>query len=353
MKSSTAPNAGFWSWLRNSPSRPNDLPINPLLTLRLEPFGREHCGKTALQSCLSRGPLLGAQDSGLELTAADPRVLNQWVRQALERYRDLQVRGLTSTPTPAITEYVLCEADEPRATLQWKDGVGQLLSHPTPDSPEDIQVRWSEMIDQLSQADILAALVNCPPAGACADLARFEQELQLQAAYLREALKRRPAARPAALAVVINKIDPCFASAKEAREALTDERLRTALARLVRLAEGSTKVGMAAIIPVSAFGFGTTVSAAASGTGRDAVPASKGASPLSEGETEWLLKPDTTPQPFNLTGLVWWCLMAGLLLQPADERQEELARLARMLAGDLESMDAWIVPLRCKESPTV
>jgi hypothetical protein len=353
MKPTTAPNPGFWNWLRTTPGRPGELPGSPLVTLRLEPFCREHGGKTALQSCLSRGPLLGAQDSGLELTAADPRVLNQWVRQALERYRDLQVRGLTSTPTPAVTEYVLCEADEPRATLQWKDGVGQLLSHPTPDSPEDVQVRWSEMIDHLAQADILAALVNCPPAGASADLARFEQELQLQAAYLREALKRRPAARPAALALVINKIDTCFASAREARDALTDERLRTALARLVRLAEGSTKVGMAAIIPVSAFGFGTTVSAAASSNGRDPVSTTRGASPLSEGETEWLLKPDTTPQPFNLTGMVWWCLMAGLLLQPADGRQQELARLARMLADDLESMDAWFVPLRCKEPPTV
>jgi hypothetical protein len=352
MKNSTSPTAGLWSWLSNGQGRPHGRTNGPLVTLRLEPFGREHCGKTAVQSCLSRGPLLGAQDSGLELTAADPRVLNQWVRQALERYRDLQVRGLTSTPTPAVTEYVLYEADEPRALLQWKDGVGQLLSHPTPDSPEDVQARWDEMVDQLAQADILVALVNCPPAGGADELARFEQDLQLQAAYLREALKRRSLARPAGLAIAVNKIDAGFGSAREAREALGDDRLRLALARLVRLAEGSVKVGMAAIIPVTAFGFGTTVPAP-SAAGRDGASAAKGCSPLSEGETEWLLKPDVTPQPYNLTGLVWWCLMAGLLLQPADGRQEELGRLAKMLADDLTAMDAWVVSLKCRgaESP--
>jgi len=349
MMTNPLPNPGFWSWLRNGQGRPNGRTNSPLVNIRLEPFGREHCGKTAVQSCLSRGPLLGAQDSGLELTAADPRVLNQWVRQAMERYRDLQVRGLTSTPTPAVTEYVLCEADEPRAVLQWKDGVGQLLSHPTPDSPEDVQARWDEMVEQLAQADVLVALVNCPPVGASPDLARFEQDLQLQAAYLREALKRRSLARPAAFAIVVNKLDAGFGSTNEAREALTDDRLRTALARLVRLAEGSVKVGMAAIIPLSAFGFGTTVPAP-SGNGRDVAPTVKGCSPFSEGETEWLLKPDVTPQPFNLTGLVWWCLMAGLLLQPADGRQEELGRLAKMLADDLRTMDAWVVPLHCRST---
>ncbi len=347
MKTNSAPNPGFWSWLRNGQGRTNGRTSGPLVNLRLEPFGREHCGKTAVQSCLSRGPLLGAQDSGLEMTAADPRVLNQWVRQALERYRDLQVRGLTSTPTPAITEYVLCEADEPRAVLQWKDGVGQLLSHPTPDSPEDVQARWDEMVDHLAQADILVALVNCPPAGGALDLARFEQDLQLQAAYLREALKRRSLARPAALGLVVNKLDAGFSSPNEAREALTDDRLRTALARLVRLAEGSAKVGMAAILPVSAFGFGTTVPAP-SGNGREAASSAKGCSPLSEGETEWLLKPDVLPHPYNLTGMIWWCMMAGLLLQPADGRHEELGRVAKMLADDLQAMNAWIVPLHCR-----
>lgn len=351
MNNNHSPAPGVWSWLRPGREGSNGRPASPLLKLRLEPFGREHCGKTTILSCLSRGPLLGAQDSGLELTATDPRVLNQWERQAIERYHDLQVRGLASTPARAMTEYVLFEADAPRAALHWMDSVGQLLSHPTPDSPEDVQGRWIEMIDDLASADVLVALVNCPPAGAADDLARFEQDLQLQAAYLREAMKRRSPARPAALAVAVNKLDAAFGSVVEAREALTDERLRTAMARLVRLAEGSTKIGMAAIIPVSALGFGTAVPAPPA-AGRSAAPAGKAGNPASEGDTEWLLKPGTPPNPFNLTGLVWWCLMSGILLQPADGRLEELGRLTKMLADDLRALDAWVVPLRCRDTKT-
>jgi hypothetical protein len=349
MTTTPARAGGLWGLLRNGPAPENARRRDPLQLLRLEPFGREHGGKTALRSCLSRGPLLGAQNSGLELTAADPRVLNQWMREAIERFRDLQVRGLTTTPEPNVTEYLLCEADTPCAVLQWKDSVGQLLTHTLPDSPEVQQNRWDEMIDQLAQADVLLALVNCPPRGAAADLERFEGELQLQAGILRAALLKRPGHRPLAFGIAVNKLDAGFPTEAEARAALTDDRLRTALARLVRLAEGSPKVGMAAILPVSAFGFGTALPAPETANAAAADKA-RGFSPLSEGETEWLLKPNTSPKPFNLTGLVWWCLMAGLLLQPADERQEELTRLARLLADDLQAMNAWVVPLRCREA---
>jgi hypothetical protein len=106
---------------------------------------------------------------------------------------------------------------------------------------------------------------------------------------------------------------------------------------------------MAAIIPVSAFGFGTAVPAPEE-RGPAVPDRARGFSPLSEGDIEWLLKPSTHPQPFNLTALVWWCLMAGLMLQPADDRAEELTRLARALADDLRAMGAWVVPLCCRDT---
>ncbi len=64
----------------------------------------------------------------------------------------------------------------------------------------------------------------------------------------------------------------------------------------MRLVEGSPKVGMAAILPVSAFGFGTAVPAPEEDEDADR---GRGFSPLSEGETEWLPRPDTNPTPFN------------------------------------------------------
>jgi hypothetical protein len=118
------------------------------------------------------------------------------------------------------------------------------------------------------------------------------------------------------------------------------------LGRLVRIVEDSDKVGLAAVAPVSAFGLGT-----AQVLDEPAVPVDetvRGFSPLSRGEAEWNLKPDASPAPFNLTGLVWWTVLAGLLLKPADGQERDLARTARLLGDDLRAMDAWFVPLECR-----
>jgi hypothetical protein len=347
MTATATPN-GVWGWLLGKP-RAADRPAAPAPPIRIEPFGREHCGKTALESSLFCGPLCGAQASGLELTASDPRVYNHWLRQSLERYRDLQQRGLASTAVPTSTDYILREADTDRAVLQWRDTVGQLLSHTTPESPADQQARWAEGMKVLGEADVLLPLVNCPPTSASAELARFQANMQLQALNLREALARRPEGRPVALGIVVNKLDTAFGSEDEARKALPDARLRAALGPLVRLAEGSAKVGLAAIIPMTAFGFGTAAPMTPEGDGRGGA----GFSPLSEGEVEWRLKPDAVPQPFNLMGLVWWSLMAGLMLRPADGQAEENARVAKLLADDLREMAAWVVPLDCRRNHVV
>jgi len=164
------------------------------------------------------------------------------------------------------------------------------------------------------------------------------------AGYLREALKVRTNATPVAVELVLSKIDAPFACPEEAREALTPDRLRGMLGRLVRIVEGSSKVGFGAIVPVSAFGFGTTVPAVDQHAATDR-PAG-GFSLLSHGEREDVLKPDAMPEPFNLTAAVWWACMAGLLLKPADGRGQHLADTARLMATDLEAMEAWFVPLK-------
>jgi hypothetical protein len=347
----TTPDArrGFWSRLgipgdgpaahpRNGPRR------DPTLRLAVEPFGPEHSGKTALQSCLFQGLLRRHMPSGLELTAADPRTLNLWFRETLERYRDLQVRGLASSLAPALIEYILFQADEPRVTLQWRDAVGQVFSHTTPESPEDQQARWDEAMAHVGRADVILPLIGCPPDGSPEELDRFELKQQHLADNLRRALAHRPPDQPpAALGIVVNKLSAGFASEAEAREALTAERLRSALPRLVHLAEHSARIGMAAIILVDAFGFDTVVPAA-----EEAAASGGGCSPLSEGEVEWLLKPGVQPAPFGLDGLAWWCTAAGLMLRPADDRRDELAALARRLDDDLRAIDAWVVPLDCQ-----
>jgi hypothetical protein len=320
------------------------------VTVRLETIGREHCGKTAKKVCFFKGPLQGAQASGLELTADDPRRMSRWMQDSLEIYRSLQGRGLLATLEPEVTEYHLFEADLPRVVLQLREVVGQVLTHTSPDSKPADQERYAKYVANLSQADVVEVVIACPPAeGSPADLERFEADLQLHASYLREALKVRGPGPPCAVALILNKVDTRFTNEVEARAALADERLRTVLSRLVRITEGTDKVGLAAIFPITAFGFGNAVPAPHSAeAGRNGLGGAGGSSVLSAGETEWLLKPDASPAPFNLTALVWWEIMAGLLLKPADGREQDLARLAQLLQADLEAMGAWYVPLSCR-----
>jgi hypothetical protein len=215
-------------------------------------------------------------------------------------------------------------------------------THTTPDSPEPQQAVYRTYVENLSKADVLQVVMSCPPDGSAAELERYEGDLQLHASFLRQALRVRQSSRPCAVALVLTKIDARFGGEQEARAALTDERLRAVLSRLVGIAGRSDKVALAAIWPVSALGFGTAVPAPAD---EDGDGTARGGSPLSHGEAEWLLKPNASLAPFNLTGLVWWTLMTGHLLQPADGREAEPARVAALLASDLKKMSAWFVPL--------
>lgn len=341
---------GSRSWFTRGTKQPSTIPAekpNPLVTILMEMIGREHSGKTAIKTCYYKGPLAGPQASGLELAAADPRVMTGWMIDSLETYRDLTGRGLVSTLDPEVIPYHLYFADEPRAVLQLREVVGQILTHTTPDCDEKQQEQYRAYVENLTRADVLQVVIGCPASDEPADLDRFEADLMVTAGYLREALKVRATASLVAVQLLLVKVDVPFASAEEAKKALTNDRLAGMLGRLVRIAEGSAKVGTGAIFPVSAFGFGTTVKAGepAAAPGPGVRPAG-GFSLVSHGETEYLLKPGTNPLPFNLTAAVWWAMMAGLLLKPADDRGQRLAETARMMAADLEAMGAWFVPLK-------
>ncbi|MBA4063627.1 MAG: hypothetical protein C0501_07925 [Isosphaera sp.] len=335
-------------WIFGTTRAPHAPPdkLDDLAEVRLELIGREHSGKTALRVCYCKGPLAGPQLSGLELAAADPRVMTRRMVEALETYRDLNRGGLPSTIDPEESDFTLYLADEVRAVLRLREVVGQILTHTTPDSDEKQQEQYRQYVGHLTRADALQVVVGCPASDGPADLDRFEADLMVTAGYLREALKVRAAPTPVAVQLLLAKVDVPFAGAAEARDALPDDRLRAMLGRLVRIVEGSAKVGMAAVFPVSAFGFGTAVPAADPPAAPPAGRPTGGFSLVSEGEAEYLLRPGVSPVPFNLTAAVWWALMAGLLLKPADGRGPRLADTARLMAADLEAMGAWFVPLK-------
>jgi hypothetical protein len=337
-----------WFLGRSQPPAVPEKPT-PLATVPIEMIGREHSGKTALKICYYKGPLAGPQPSGLELAAADPRVMTQWMIDALETYRDLTGRGLVSTLDPEVIPYQLYFADEPRAVLQLREVVGQILTHTTPDCDEQQQGQYRACVENLTRADVLQVVIGCPASHEPADLERFEADLVVTADYLREALKVRATTSPVAVQLLLAKVDIPFGSPQEAQAALPNDRLTGMLGRLVRVVEGSAKVGMGAIFPVSAFGFNTagrpSGPATTAGAGPEGRPVG-GFSLVNQGEPEYLLKPGVKPAPFNLTAAVWWAVMAGLLLKPADDRGQQLADTARMMAGDLEAMKAWFVPLK-------
>src|SRR5207302_9035644 len=103
-------------------------------------------------------------------------------------------------------------------------------------------------------------LVPCPPPNPSPrDRRRYANDLRLACAYVREALRLRTLEQPAAVALVLTKIDTLFKDADEARAALTDAALRDALGPLGHLVEQSDRVSDAVVLPVTSFGFGNAV----------------------------------------------------------------------------------------------
>jgi hypothetical protein len=313
----------------------------------VETLGREHSGKTGTRAMTFKVTQQGPLPSGLELSAADPRTTPRWMNEAIATYRGLQKGGFTSTIDPTQVQYHLFEADELRAIYSHRESIGQLITFTQDGGDKKLQEHFSRQQEHLTRADVIHAFVSCPADDRPESLERLQNDLTILAPNLRAALNCRQTDRKVAVAVILSKPDAAFATAQEAQSALDDDHLRGMLYRLVRLLEGSDRVGLAALFVTSAFGYGKARRLEPAGGGNGSVPP-KGFSLLSEGEPEWILKEGEMPQPHNLTALVWWSIMAGLLLKKADRRGEELACTAQLLLDDLKAMKAWYVPLNCK-----
>ena len=223
--------------------------------------------------------------------------------------------------------------------------VGQVLTHALPDSEPQLQAKFTAYLKSLLVSDVLWVVVPCPPAEpGPRDRRRYASDLRLTGAYLREALRLRPAGRQATVALVLSKTDALFDTPEEAREALTEDVLAQALAPLIRLVEQSDHVSDAAVFPVTAFGFGKAVL-------RDDDDGRHGAEHEDEAfddEPIWLLRDGELPAPYNLEALFLWSVLHGLLnLADANPKAKpKLDLLCRMLRDDLEAEDPWLVPVK-------
>src|SRR5204862_5379367 len=123
-----------------------------------------------------------------------------------------------------------------------REVIGQVLTHTLPDSAPEQQAHYEEYLKSLLNTQVLWAVIPCPPPNpGPRDRRRYANDLRITAAYLREALRLRPADQPAAVALVISKIDTLFRDPDEARSALTDDVLRGALGPLVSMVARSTR----------------------------------------------------------------------------------------------------------------
>src|SRR5262249_6423835 len=199
---------------------------------------RGHAGKTALLRTLGEGPVGDFFPSGLHADAGDPREVAQMIREAEEALRLLHQFGLPPTLKASQLRYYLYDGAVQRAVFRMHEVIGQVLTHTLPDSAAEQQARYAEYLKSLVNTHVLWAVVPCPPPDAGArDRRRYANDLRITVAYLREALRLRSREQPAAVALVLSKIDALFEDADEARRSLTDEVLRTSFGPLVHLVE--------------------------------------------------------------------------------------------------------------------
>ncbi len=303
-------------------------------------IGRGRAGKTALFRSLSEGPVGDFFPSGLHVDVGDPREVAQMIREAEETQRVLQTFGLPPTLDASQIRYYLYDGDQQRVIYKMREVIGQVLTHTLPDSTTEQQSRYDQYIKTLVDTHVLWAVIPClPPNPSQRDRRRYSNDLRITSAYLREALRLRTKEQPVSVVLVLSKIDMLFKDEDEARAALTEDTLRSALGPLTHLVNKSSHVSDAIILPSTAFGFGNAVL-------REEVKETGGIDGTEDpfgAEPTWLLKEGVTPTPYNLDTLVIWTLLFGLLNQ---ELHPEMDDLCQMLRDDLLNEDRWFLTLK-------
>jgi hypothetical protein len=311
--------------------------------VRIGCIGRGHAGKTALFQVLGESLVGDFLPSGLHLDASDPREVARMIRDSEAVLRLLRQSGLPPTVQVSQTRYCIYEGDRPRIVCRMREVIGQVLTHTLPNSEPQLQARYLDYIKNLVNANVLWVVVPCPPAYPDSrDRRSYANDLHITMAYLREALRLRTLDEPAAVAIVLSKTDALFASVQEARDALTDDVLKCAVGSLVQLIQQSSHVSDAAIIPITAFGFGKAIPLAnePQGLASGSIEEPFGDEPI------WLLKEGETPQPYNLDTLFLWSLLIGLRNKSEAGGDRKLNALCGMLRDDLEAGEPWFVPIK-------
>lgn len=304
-------------------------------------MGRGHSGKTALLRAARRRTLQRELASGLRFDLDDPRRTVDLLREYRSTRDLLERRGLPATQETEALAIELFAGSRKLAVLNSVESCGQVYSHTTTSAPAEQQERYRQHSERNAQAGVLYVVLSVPAAGSSRRaLDRYEEDLLMMGANLRESLRLRPAERTCAVAIVLTKMDTLFESPDEARREWRDEDVFSRVAPLVSVLEDSDRVNSAVICPVSAFGFGNAELLE--------VPDGDQRPDAGEDEPEWVLRPDAVVEPYGIVPLITWSFLAGILTQDVSpEEGEQWAALCRLLRADLEALDGW--QIRVKE----
>lgn len=339
------------------------------LPLRLVLLGREHAGKSAILTSFDLvflGEYLGSglqmnvlSDNGQELS---PLVINDRIKKCYGRLQHLTEggRGLPTTVKSEPVNFVLCEGESPRLELLIAEEIGQVISGTSNESSPEELARYQDFLNRMSQADVIAVVVNPPgpDPDTWAEL-QWKKDLMQYVGYLNEGLRQH--AGPVSVAIVVNKIDALFDDEESARTSLSDDVLREALKPLVKAVEMSRKVVHAAIIPTSVFGLGQSVRCEPhdaigefdpdnfDDNADDSAPRPWPQN-ARDHEPTYVAAESSGFEPFNVRALALWSMLAAALPKEikvlADDGEPDLARCCRLLSEDLRELKGWIVPIK-------
>jgi hypothetical protein len=327
-------------WFR-SPERAPVPRLDPC-RIRVVSTGRANSGKTTLVDQICSKLLMKPLPSGLHFQGESPGEVACLLRH-LHNRDDLQHQTIRlATTTSRSIDLHLCEGGSMRATLSLEDPVGQLFTGPALRGEKILRMQYEDFCRTSPRADVYWQFLPCVPREYTSEhVKRLRTDICLTVGYLQDALNRREGDQPAALAIIVPRIDVRYPDADTARARFRRE-LLDALATLLRPLTGRPELTEVALFPVSSLGFGTTRALELSKPGPDPFCS------VTFGEPDWRLLPDVDARPFNVVPLAVWTLLAGLRQRVVTdlELSREAVHLCRTLKTDLQSLRGWYFPIK-------
>ncbi len=149
------------------------------------------------------------------------------------------------------------------------------------------------------------------------------------------------------MAFILTKLDVSFDNEMEARQGLTDDRLRESLATLINVVKSAPEhqVSHAAIFPVTPFGFGNSVLIERPEDEDDRnYDFDEVSYELSE--PAYRLREGSNFGAFNVPTLMVWSMLGGLWHQEVSQHADKLKLTASSLCDDLRKLKGWYVPIK-------